>query len=303
MRVAELQLFLRSLVPALEAGDARPAAQGVNEACRALEPFGPLGLPEFAAFLARAEEYRRTGVIRVPGPAEVRADELLAALARLATSDDPAAAHADVARAVDALAREAGLKGTVSPDPKWAAARAARARVEPHLRGIRELAGRISSPEMYADESVRAEIARLEAALDPDSLKAVGTEFGVAVSARSAPARILADILVKLSGHAPPKAKRGAKAAAEPVDPAVVEENARHLAVLIERSATPDALSDADVETELARLKALPKPALVEVATRAGIDGVKPRDAAPSILTRVRNRLTAARRARERAEV
>jgi hypothetical protein len=57
------------------------------------------------------------------------------------------------------------------------------------------------------------------------------------------------------------------------------------------------------LDAELARLKELPKPALYAVVTRAGIDGVKPRDGVAPILTRVRNRLTAARRARERAEV
>ena len=305
MQVAALQLYLRSLVPALEAAEARSTARWLDEAARALDPFRPLGLPEFAAFLARAEEYQRTGAVRVPGAADQRAEALLAAVARLNTADgrDLAAAQADVARAVDALAREAGLKGGVAPDPKWAEARAARARVGPHLAAIRALAGRITAPESYADEAVRAEIARLEGALDGDTVKAVGTEFGVKTTARSAPAKVLGEVLVKLSGHAAPKAKRGAKATAEPPDPAVVEENARRLAGLIERSADPGAISDAAVDDELARLKALPKPALYEVVTRAGVDGVKLKDATSAILTRVRNRLTATRRARERAEV
>jgi hypothetical protein len=275
----------------------------LDDACRALDPFAQLTAEELAAFLTRAAEFQRTGAVRVPAVADRRAEELLAAVARLASAADPAAAQADVARAVETLAREVGLKGTMSPDPKWAEARAGRARVETHLRAIRELAGRISSPEMYADPSVQAEIARLQSALDPNGVKAVGSEFGVAASARSAPAKVLADVLVKLSGHSAPTAKRGVKAPAQPVDPAAVEESARHLAGLIERSATPDAVSDADVEAELARLKSLPKPTLVEAVTRAGIEGVKPRDAVSSILTRVRGRLTAARRARERAEV
>jgi hypothetical protein len=117
------------------------------------------------------------------------------------------------------------------------------------------------------------------------------------------PAKVLSAVLVKLSGHTPPKAKRGTKAPAAPPDPAVVEEHARRLAGLVERSAHPDSHSDADMDAELARLKALPKPSLYEVVTRAGIDGVKPRDGVAAILARVRNRLTAARRARERAEV
>jgi hypothetical protein len=304
MQVAALQLFLRSLVPALEAGEARPAARWLDEAASALAPFGRLGLAEFAAFLARADEYQRTGAVRVPGPADPRAAALLAALARLQAGDgDPAAAQAEVARAVDALAREAGLKGTITPDPKWAAARAARARVAPHLRAIHSLAGRITSPEAYTHEAVRAEIVRLESALDPDTLKAIGTEFGVRATAKSSPAKMLGDMLAKLSGHAPPKPTRSGKAAATPADPAVVEENARRLAALVERSADPAVVTDADVDAEVARLKALPKPALYEVVTRAGVEGVKPRDGVAPILTRVRNRLTAARRARERAEV
>lgn len=303
MQVAALQLYLRSLVPALEAGDARPAARWVDESASALAPFGSLPVAEFAAFLARADEYRRTGAVRVPTAADRRAEALVAAIARLDAGGDIAAAQADVARAINDLAREAGLKGAVTPDPKWAADRAARARVGPHVAAIRALAGRVTSPEQYADESVRAEIARLEGVLDRDSLKAVGTEFGIRTTAKSAPAKVLGEVLVKLSGHAPPKAKRAAKSTAEPPDPAVVEENVRRLAGLIERSSVPEAISDADIDGELARLKALPKPALYEVVTRAGVEGVKPRDAVAAVLARVRGRLTAARRARERTEV
>jgi hypothetical protein len=243
-------------------------------------------------------------VVRVPGPGDRRAEELLDALGRLTDADgDPAAAQAALAERMNALAGEAGLKGTVSPDPKWAAARAARARVAPHLQAIHTLAGWITSPEAYAHEAVRAEFTRLETALDPDTLKAVGAEFGVKTTAKSAPAKVLGEVLVKLTGHAPPKAKRGAKAPAAAPDPVVVDENARRLADLIERSVDPAAVPDTAVEEELSRLKALPKPALYEVVTRAGVEGVKPRDGVGPILTRVRNRLTAARRARERAEV
>lgn len=303
MQVAALQLYLRSLVPALEAGDARPAARWVDEAASALAPFGPLGLAEFAAFLARADEYRRSGTVRVPTTADRRAEALVAAIARLDAGGDVTAAQADVARAVTELVREAGLKGNLTPDPKWAADRAFRVRVAPHLAAIRALASQITTPEQYSDESVRAEIVRLEGALDQDALKAVGIEFGVKATARSAPAKVLADVLVRLTGHQPPKAKRGAKAPAEPPDPAVVAQHTERLAGLIARSGDPDAVSETAVEEELARLKALPKPVLFEAVTRAGIEGAKPKDSVPAILMRVRNRLTAARRARDRAEV
>lgn len=303
MQVVALQQFLRSLVPPLEAGDARSAARWVDEAASALAPFGSLGLAEFTAFLARADEYRRTGVVRVPGEADLKAEAVLAAVRRLAGAGDVAAAQAELARAANHLAHDSGLKGTLTPDPKWAAERAARARVSPHLAAIRSLAGRITSPEQYADETVRAEFARLETALDRDTLKAVGAEFGVRTSAKSAPAKVLGEVMVKLTGHAPPKANRGAKAPAEPPDPAVVAQNAERLADLVARFVDPNAVSETAVEEELARLKALPKSVLYEAVTRAGIEGAKPKDAIPAILMRVRNRLTAARRARDRAEV
>ena len=127
MQVAALQQFLRSLVPALEAGEARPAARGLDEAAAALAPFAGLDLAGFAAFLVRADEYRRTGAVRVPTAADRRAESLIAAVARLDAGGDLAAAQAEVARAVAELAREAGLKGSPTPDPKWAADRAARA--------------------------------------------------------------------------------------------------------------------------------------------------------------------------------
>ncbi|HKB03311.1 MAG TPA: hypothetical protein VKD90_13890 [Gemmataceae bacterium] len=309
MQVAVLQQFLRSLVPALEAGEARPAARRLDEACRTLDPFRGLGLDEFAAFLARADEYQRAGTVRAPSPADLKVERLSAALSRLdrgaGSEAELAAAQVEVARAVTELAAEVGLKGTVAPDPKWAAARAARARLAPHLQAVRDLAARIAAPEAYAEPAVRDGMARLEAALDRDALKAVGAEFGVRVTAAAKPVKVIADVLAKLTGHPPPKAKPAGrtKAAAGPVDPALVDGHARRLSELVARSADPDAVPDAEVEAELDRLKPLPKPALVEVATRAGIEGVKARDATSAILQRVRNRLTAARRARERAEV
>jgi hypothetical protein len=311
MQVAALQQFLRSLVPALEAaGDGRVAARSLDEAVRALDPFRALALPEFAAFLARAEEYRRAGAVRAPGPAELRAEGLTAALTRLGAARDTgseadlSAAQADLARAVGEVAREAGLKGAITPDPRWAAEQAGRARLAPHVNAVRELAARITSPDSYADPAVRDRIIRLEAALDRDALKAVGAEFGVRVTPTAKSDKVVPDIVARLSGHRPPKMKSArTKASAEPVDPGQVADHARRLSELVARSTDPDALSDAQVETELDRLKRLPKPALVEVVTRAGVDGVKPRDALTAILQRVRNRLTAARRARERAEV
>jgi len=269
-------------------------------------------MAEFAGFLSRAEEYRRTGSVRVPGSSDSRAEGLLTAVARLTdaiAADRPTAAHlaaaqADVARSVGVLARDVGLRGSLVPNPKWAESEAARARVAPHLRAIRTLATRITSPAAYADPAVRDEIARVESALDLAKLKVVGAEFGVTVTARSSPAKVLGGILARLSGHTAPKGRAGGRAKPTPaVDPALVETHSARLASLVTRSADPVAVSEAEVEAELARLKGLPKAALVEVVTRAGVEGVKVSDALSAIFQRVRNRLTAARRARERAEV
>jgi len=285
----------------------------VDEACRALEPFGSLGLAEFAAFLARANEYRQSGAVRIPRAGDTRAEELLTAIAKLSelsARDQPSAfdlatAQANVAQSVNALAREAGLKGSLTPDPKWTEAQVARTHIAPHLKTIRELAARITSPAAYTDDSLRERIEQLETGLDRDALKAIGSEFGVGVTARSSATKVLTDVLVKLTGHQPAKGKPSGRSnsAAAPVDSAIVDEHSRRLANLLARSNDPVAVPDHEIEAELDRLKGLAKPALAAVVLQAGVEGVKPRDAVSAILQRVRNRLTAARRARERAEV
>ena len=309
MQVAALLQFLRSLAPALEAAGSGQAARDLEEACAGLEPFRGLGVAAFTTFLSRADEYRRTGSVKVPGSADAAAEKLLAAISRLTAAlenpleHDLSAAQSGVAVALEPVAQKAGLKGTLSADPQWAAAQVARATVAPHVRTIYDLAARIIAPDVYRDEPIRDAIAGLGAALDKDFLKAIGAEFGVSVTARSTAAKVVSDVLTKLTGHRPPKGRAKASAKTPAVDPAIVELNALRLSQLIARSVSPDGINEAEIDEELARLKELSKPVLAEVATRAGIDGVKPRDAASAILQRVHNRLTAARRARQRAEV
>jgi hypothetical protein len=70
MRVADLQDFLRALIPPLQASGARKEiVDDLHSACHAFEPFADHPLKEFAGFLARAEEYHRTGVIPVKAKA------------------------------------------------------------------------------------------------------------------------------------------------------------------------------------------------------------------------------------------
>jgi hypothetical protein len=306
MQVAALRQFLESLKPALEAAGGHQASAQVAQAARALEPFESLAVADFAAFLVRAREYQAAGAVRVPSGGERQVEDLLTIVARLTAAaqspagHDLAALQHETAAALQGVATIAGLKGKLTIDPKWAAARSARARVAPHVRTIYDLAARIISPEVYNDPAIREAIFRLESALDAETLKAVAAEFGIKATAKSQPAKVVGDILTKLTGHKP--AKAASKPKLKSVDSAVVDEHSQRLAKLVERSANPDAISDPEVEAEIGKLKEVGKPTLIEVAIRAGIDGVRSGDSIADCLQRIRLRLTAARRARERAE-
>ncbi len=66
MRVADLQLFLRALIPPLEAAGAkREIVDELRRACDGLVPFSEHTIKDFAGFLVRAEEFARTGIIPV----------------------------------------------------------------------------------------------------------------------------------------------------------------------------------------------------------------------------------------------
>lgn len=241
--------------------------------------------------------------MRAAGADELQGEELLRAIAGLSRSNSEAditRGQNEIASALQSLIQNTGLKGKLTPDPKWAAAKANQLRVAPHVRSLCELAARIVSPDVYNDPPIRERIAQLESALDRDSLKAVGAEFGVGVTAKSTADKVVSAILVKLTGHKPAK-PRAAKATA--ADPAQVEKHSARLEELVRRSADPAAVSEAEADAEVERLKGLDKPTLIEVASRAGVDGIKSRDAQSAILQRIHNRLVAARRARERAEV
>src|SRR5262249_20283576 len=64
MQVAELQSFIRSLTgPLACAGAAKKVGDDLERIAAALEPFKSLALPALADFLAKAEEYHRTGIL------------------------------------------------------------------------------------------------------------------------------------------------------------------------------------------------------------------------------------------------
>lgn len=287
-------------MPALEAAGDRKVAADLAETSSALNPFQTLDITDFSAFLSRAQDYHARGAVAVPGPGEQQAENVLKWVGKLkASPENVQATQQELAGELQKLMEQSGLKAKITLDPKWSEAQAAKSRIAPHVKAIYDLAARIIAPDVYNDPSIREGITQLESELKGETLKAVAGEFGIKATAKAKPAKVVMEILTKLCGHQPQKTK--GKTAS--VDPAVVDEHARRLAALVERSADPDAVSEAEVETELARLKELSKSMLVEVIARAGVDGVRLSDSVPSLLQRVRNRLTAARRAQERAEV
>jgi len=259
-------------------------------------------LSAFATFLTRAKDYQANGHVSVPTPGEQQVKTLGEILERLyASADEIPTLQNEAAAALQAIAARAGLKGKLSADQKWAEARALQARLAPLRAALFELAARVNSPEAYDEPVVRDGIARFADRIDVGSLKALAAEQGIKVSAKSQSAKVVSDMLAKRSGHKPLKASPKSKAAI--VDPAVVEEYARRLAAMIDRSVDPSAISQTDVEAELSRLKELSPATLFEIVIRVGIREARPSEKKPALLNRVRNELTAARRARERAEV
>jgi hypothetical protein len=63
MRVGDLQQHFRDLAKLLSATDAKKAATEITKIADGLQPFHSYDLGDFVSFLARAEEYHRTGVI------------------------------------------------------------------------------------------------------------------------------------------------------------------------------------------------------------------------------------------------
>ena len=73
MRVADLQQFIRSLIPPFQASGANAKTVGeIESACAALDPFADRAIGEFADFLRRAEEFDRTGIVPVVAKAATK---------------------------------------------------------------------------------------------------------------------------------------------------------------------------------------------------------------------------------------
>jgi hypothetical protein len=90
MKIADLQSFLRSLAPVLSSSGGAKVATDLDRMAQGLTPFQSLTIAEFADFLAKADEYVRTGIVptkpgKAKAPARSSADLVQEAL-RLARS-------------------------------------------------------------------------------------------------------------------------------------------------------------------------------------------------------------------------
>lgn len=65
MKVDDLQQYLSDLARLVQASDGKKAASGLTRIAAGLQPFRDYDLDTFAGFLARAEDYSRTGILPV----------------------------------------------------------------------------------------------------------------------------------------------------------------------------------------------------------------------------------------------
>lgn len=78
---------------------------------------------------------------------------------------------------------------------------------------------------------------------------------------------------------------------------------AKRAAELVQRSADPDAVSEADLSELVAEVAKMKGPEIHALLEQIGVEGSKRTDSRPKLLQRLQNRLTATRRARDRNEV
>lgn len=303
MTGSALQEFLRSLgAPLAAVGVAPKSLADLRAAADALEPFHGLDLEQLAGFLRRADEYRRSGavpLIEVAGVEAVRtaARDLSEAVQSLGTADGQAAeerieqGRRELERAVGQLAGQFGAAVKFTADRKWLPAIRAKAEAQRVAAALRRLAARISSPEAYSDEGVKAEVEAL-AGSDARAIKAAATDLGVTATGKGT--KLVESVLAKLTGveNKPPKAPR--KAAKPKADAAQVEEMSRTVRELAERAAqSPGAVTAAEVDPLIERLKADFTATQQKEVARAAL-GVSARGGEEAIV-RIRGRLLGAK--------
>jgi hypothetical protein len=124
IRVGDLRQYLLNLIGLLNATGGKGPAGDLERLHIGLEPFAELTLGEFTAFLAQADEYRRTGAIqtgrsgRPRGKPTADAEKIQQALQRIQAlyegATDPGlqydAIDAEIKRLEEELSKEEGLE-------------------------------------------------------------------------------------------------------------------------------------------------------------------------------------------------
>lgn len=298
MTVSTLQQFLRSLAVGLRGADS-PTAADVDAAGRGLEPFAALDVSAFAGFLAKCDAYQRAGAVTPPSAVDVGALE--AALRRLddATSDtggDVAAAHAAAAAEFNALAAKAGLKGKLTPDPKWAVQRLIAQRVRAIKAAFRDLAARIAGPASFAATDVATEMARLASDVSAAEWKLVAKDLSLPATTKGA--KGVVEVMALLSGHRPEKPVTAKKS--KGVDEAKIAEHARRLTGLFDRARAESSLPTAEIDVEMTLLGGLSVAELLDLTTKTGVSS--PGKTKKAVLDRIRGKLSAGQRVLDQTE-
>jgi hypothetical protein len=316
-----LQLFLHSLRSAVAAAGNNSSLLADLEAVSAgLEPFAPLDVGQFAAFLRQAEQYRTSGAVSVPSPASLDADKVQESIrgaavlaerlsgggeldAQQVTADWEKTRHElqqALATFLKPLVLVVTLKGTqkqfksaLKIAQQSAKTRALAASIRAALDGVTDQAS-LEAPERQ--ERLSAIVGQLELA----DLKAMAKELGASTSGRSKES-LLSAVVERLTGIKLSAKKTTQPSQKAPVDQAVVQQHAVKLNGLLEKSLNPPGLSHLELEAAIRELEPRSVAELQAIAKELGLEKVG--KSSKGILTKIREKLQEAERARESIQV
>lgn len=313
MKVSTLSLLFDGISGPVASLGSADAAAALARAAAALKPYAETDVEAFALFLAKADEYRRTGEVGVPGPVETSlndlsraADGLDSRVKQMVADSGPVEESAKAALEADrkALREEVakllktfGLSATFKEDKKWfdesrRAATVARADAE-----LRDAVAGVSESNDLVDESRAARLEALADSLTPDDIKAFAKAAGV--KAGKDKRKVIDAAAEKLTGFKFPKAAKKPKKPA--VDLELVNRLADAVRADLDHSWSEEGLSGAAVRSRMDELNEHDAPTLLAVAKEAKVHVEGKSKAA--VLQAIELRLTEAERQNARATV
>jgi hypothetical protein len=327
MNVTALQQYLRSLVAPLTAAGAGPQADGLERACRGLEPYRDRTVGAFADLLARADAYEREGKLPAAGPvlAGVLVDEptarhLADRLRTLLDREVPAGAPlpAGVRAELDKLAklkpaRVQELARELGAEESFRTSRQGVEKIVLKLtgQGLTAKGGSRRRPAAAADpaevqrlvEELRAtpadqldsKLTRLEQSLTQAAIKALAAALGAAGSIRSK-AQGLAKVRERL--QAAGGAATQQPGAAPPATPGTDTDKLVEVLTALKAKAERPGAPAEEIEDELRSLGGrLDRDTAIAVARRLGV--VRSLDTRAEALEAIRRKVFEVKLARE----